>query len=519
MRLSQTICETADGYSSIFFAMMNKTRFRVHVFAAFAISLVIILTTSCGGNRSVNGTKGPEYSDDYSDIWKPVNCKLWGPYNVHDPSCIKAGEFFYLYSTDAIYFKERPEKEDFPEKMGNIQVRRSKDLVNWEFIGWAFDTIPAEAVQYLASVSGGKKPQNIWAPYVIEWKGQYRMYFAVSLFGAKTSYLGLAVSSSPEGPWDQKGAVVKTDDTDPMNAIDPTVIADAKTGRHWMHYGSFFGGLYCVELNPETGHTLKDGDKGHLVARRAEYRTRNLEAPEIIYNPELDKFYLFTSYDALFSHYNIRVGRSDKPEGPFVDCFGKDLADTTNNYPILTYAYRFSHHPGWAGVGHCGVINDNGRYFMFHQGRLAPDNLMIVLHVREMFWNSDGWPVVSPERYAAMPERKIKNRDVIGPWEMITLNEVKDTVVLWQGQIPYGGWHYDTTLFDNPVVISFREGGSMENWPGHTWKLNNDRLWIENSEGSTEFIVSNGWDWERKKQTLTASGINPKGIGVWVKKL
>lgn len=35
------------------------------------------------------------------------------------------------------------------------------------------------------------------------------------------------------------------------------------------------------------------------------------------------------------------VGRSDKPEGPFIDYFGKELKDTTNNFPILTAPYRF----------------------------------------------------------------------------------------------------------------------------------------------------------------------------------
>jgi arabinan endo-1,5-alpha-L-arabinosidase len=144
---------------------------------------------------------------------------------------------------------------------------------------------------------------------------------------------------------------------------------------------------------------------------------------------------------------------------------------------------------------------------------------MMVMHVRELFWNSDGWPVASPERYAAIPERKITSKDIAGPWEIIALNEVEDTVVLWQGQIPYGGWHYDTTLFDNPVVVSFKEGGGMDNWPGNTWKLNDGRLLVESQDGTTEFMVSNGWDWERKRQTLTATGINPKGIGIWGKKL
>lgn len=484
-----------------------------------SILLAVLFNSGCRNKITNSEVTGPDYDDNYSDIWQPVNHKKWGTYNVHDPACIKAGEYFYLYSTDAIWFKERPVKENFPEKMGNVQVRRSKDLVNWEFLGWAFDTIPADAIQYLERVSGDKGPQNIWAPYVVEWKEQFRLYYAVSLFGAQTSYLGLAVSSSPEGPWEQKGSVVKTDTTDLMNAIDASVIIDKKTGRHWMHYGSYFGGLFCVELNPETGLTLKDGDKGHLVARRADYKTDNLEAPEIIYNPELDKYFLFTSYDALFSHYNVRVGRSDNPQGPFFDYFGKNLTDTTNDFPILTYAYRFSGHPGWAGVGHCGVINNNGKYFMFHQGRLAPDNEMMVLHVREIFWNSDGWPVVSPQRYAGIPDGKIKSKDILGSWEIITLNEVNDSVVLWQGQIPWGGWHYDTTMFNNPVSVNFLDNGSAENIPGYKWNLKKGRLWLINDEDTVELIVANAWDWERKMPTIIVTGINSKGIGVVGKKI
>jgi arabinan endo-1,5-alpha-L-arabinosidase len=488
-------------------------------FSIIGLCLVTAIISSCRSDSKLTDVKGPFYKDDYSDITELKNYRQWGPYNVHDPSCIKAGDYYYLYSTDAVYLKERPKREDIPEEMGNIQVRRSKDLVNWEFAGWALDSIPEEAIAHIEAVSGGRRPRNIWAPYVLEWRGQFRLYYAVSIFGAKTSYIGLAVSSSPEGPWELKGCIVKTDETSRMNAIDPSVIADKKSGRHWMHYGSYFGGLYCIELNPETGLTLKEGDKGHLVARRADYRTRNLEAPEILYHPGLDQYFLFTSYDALFTHYNVRVGRSEQPQGPFLDYFGIDLADTTNNYPILTYAYRFSGHPGWAGVGHCGVINDDGRYFIFHQGRLAPDNLMMVLHVREIFWNSDGWPVVSPERYAAIPQSGIVKKDVTGDWEMIRLDEIADSVVLWQGQIPGGGWHYDTTLFNNPVAVNFNGDGSIDNMPGSHWKLRNNRLLIKNDEETIEMILSNSWDWEKKKRTITMTGIDKRGVGIWGKKI
>ena len=92
-----------------------------------------------------------------------------------------------------------------------------------------------------------------------------------------------------------------------------------------------------------------------------------------MYQPELGKYYLFTSYDPLMTTYNVRVAYSDSPEGPFVDFYGEDIKDTTNNVPILTAPYRFENHPGWAGTAHCGLIDaGDGRYFMVHQGRLCP---------------------------------------------------------------------------------------------------------------------------------------------------
>lgn len=52
------------------------------------------------------------------------------------------------------------------------------------------------------------------------YQGIYRLYYCVSAFGRNTSYIGMAESDSPEGPWIQKGCVVKTGEGDAMNAID-----------------------------------------------------------------------------------------------------------------------------------------------------------------------------------------------------------------------------------------------------------------------------------------------------------
>ena len=320
--------------------------------------LAVGILVSCSAPTAFVPVPSPNpWADDYTALSSMENYKQWGTYNVHDPACKKIGDTYYLYSTDAIFAENRKEAKEKNVPLGFVQVRKSKDLVHWDFVGWAFPEIPAPAIEWVHSQAEGKGATNIWAPYLMPYQGIYRLYYCVSAFGRNTSYIGMAESDSPEGPWIQKGCVVKTGEGDAMNAIDPSVIEDPETGKWWMHYGSYFGGLYCVELNPETGMTMQPEDHGHLIARRANYRKDNLEAPEIMYQPELGKYYLFTSYDPLMTTYNVRVAYSDSPEGPFVDFYGEDIKDTTNNVPILTAPYRFENHPGWAGTAHCGLID------------------------------------------------------------------------------------------------------------------------------------------------------------------
>ncbi|HKJ45649.1 MAG TPA: arabinan endo-1,5-alpha-L-arabinosidase [Balneolales bacterium] len=497
---------------------------KVRVVLLSAIMIVAtIFMVSCNKQQkeSQKSIYAPGIKDNYRDIAGIRHYKQWGTHNVHDPSCIKAGDYYYLFSTDAIYHPRGVSMKSDSIHIGNIQVRRSKDLVHWQFMGWAFTHIPDNIVQYIKNVSGGKKPNGIWAPYITKFGDQFRLYYAVSVFGANTSYIGLATSKSPMGPWKQMGSVVKTDTNNVMNAIDPTVAKDPNNGKEWLIYGSYFNGIYCLPLNSATGLAKNPGGHGKLIAKRANGDTQIIEAPEVIYNSKLKKYFLFVSYGPLFTHYNVRVGRADKPDGPYYDFYGHNMARPQNNYPVLTYAYRFRNHPGWAGVGHCGVLDDNGQYFMFHQGRLAPGNEMMDLHVRKIFWTPSGWPVVSPERYDAIPQTPITQNDIKGKWEQINLHTIKDTVKLWQGQIPPGGWHYDTTEFDNSIIKNYLSSGMIDGNPQETWKLDGKHLEIINSEkeDTTILTVSNGWDWENNRKTIVYTGLGSNGFSIWGKKV
>ena len=87
------------------------------------------------------------WDDNYLSVAKMEDYRQWGTYNVHDPSCRKLGDYYYMYSTDAIFGENRREAQEKGVPLGYIQMRRSKDLVHWEFLGWAFPEIPGEAVE------------------------------------------------------------------------------------------------------------------------------------------------------------------------------------------------------------------------------------------------------------------------------------------------------------------------------------------------------------------------------------
>ena len=253
-----------------------------------------------------------DINDTYPDVAPLESWQLWGPYNTHDPSVIKDDDYYYSYSTDAAFGVEAPV---------GIQIRKSRDLVEWIFVKWALKSLPSQGSNFIKS-RGGTPFNSLWAPYIMKVGSEFRLYYSLSSARPRLSVIGLLVSTSPEGPWTEKGLAVTSldDNLIQTNAIDPTVVID-KQGQHWMYYGSAWDGIYILKLDPSTGLAEEAGDKGKRIAQRGfagNTINGNIEGPEIIYNAAFDKYYLFIAYDWLETKYNVRVGRSDFPEGPFM---------------------------------------------------------------------------------------------------------------------------------------------------------------------------------------------------------
>lgn len=459
---------------------------------SFLFVLFIALGSVCAQRTAPANFTPPQFFDTYHEFWNQRD--RWTIFNVHDPSIHKDGEWFYMYNTDVSLGGGTP--------IGGHK-RRSRDLINWEFLGTAFEGIPQSAVDFfrLHNPNFREADVGIWAPFLFRAENEWRLYYSApgGLVNQNLAFLGFATSQSAGGPWIDRGRVASSIPGDTINAIDPSVVINVATGQHWMVYGSYEMGMYMVELNPATGGLLREGDRGHIVARRSGTRHAAIEGPEVIHRDGW--YYLFVSYDWLGDFYNVRVGRSRVPEGPYFDFHGRNMAEWSDNFPMILFPYRFNHHVGWQGTGHNSVFRDGDRFFTAHQGRPSSSPYNMVLHVREIFW-IDGWPVLSPQRYAAVPQSPVTPEMIVGEWEHIPL------------------------VFDRSrpnlrsVMVSFQSNGHFNNRLSNTWEMNGDTLIMRWGAGHVDrLIVRNSWDWENRNLTLTFTGMRQDGLNVWGKKI
>ncbi len=444
-------------------------------------------------------------NDTYPQLASNAFALQWGPYNLHDPSIVKDGDWYYCYSTDVAY--------GGTARVG-IMVRRSRDLVDWQYVGWAVNSLPALGAQHITS-NGGTPVQGLWAPYIMKVGSEFRLYYSLAATQGRVSAIGLLTSSSPEGPWTEKGLVVTSVNEGPgTNAIDPSVVV-TPAGQHWMVYGSSWDGLFELQLNPATGLPLNSGDKGARIARRGNTGGQpngNLEGAEIVYNAQTNMYYLFASYDWLSTKYNVRVFRSSSPNGPFLDWNGVDVDNLADNGPMILSPYKFQNHGGWQGVAHPSVFQSTGKFFMAHQGRPGVNPGFMVMHVREIFWTPEGWPMVSPERFANVEQTPITTEQLAGEYEQIVLTQ---TVVPGFGNEqtdPNFSVAFNTTLMAN---------GTINGDPNNTWVY--DAPWLTLRWAGGMFLdkmhVSRERDWENKKpSTIVMTGLNGGGLAIWMKK-
>lgn len=411
----------------------------------------------------------------------------WTTNFTHDGAILKEADTYYVFSTD--YMVGSPPKP-------GIQIRKSKDLIHWQFAGRVFDQVTEEAFDW----TGGN---TFWAPAITKIAGKFYLYYSVSKVGSRTSYIGLATAAHIDGPWEDKGVVVASKDGDgkTVNAIDPHVLQD-EHGKWWMTYGSYFGGIFLTEIDPKDGKLMKESYEGMLLAKRKDM-TMGIEGPEILYNTKTGYYYLMVSYGWLEDTYNVRIGRSKSIKGPYVDSRGRDLRDTSDESfdtgVKIIGGYQFRGDDGYVGTGHAAFLKDGKDTFIIHQARPNEDIYWSQLQVRKVYWTKDGWPVVSPERYAGESEIKIKDAHMVGEWDILTFPRFDD------GQ-------------QKSEKVTLKKNGKLLNEKG-SWRLKNHMLTLRVGQETYDMQMGAAWDWENWKSTIIMTGMSKDGTTIWAKRL
>jgi arabinan endo-1,5-alpha-L-arabinosidase len=175
--------------------------------------------------------------------------------------------------------------------------------------------------------------------------------------------------------------VVATGDLD-CNAIDPGLLLDPTDGKLWLTYGSYIGFIRLVELDPKTGKRVNPNDTPVNLAV-------NCEASDMIYHDGW--YYLLATHGSCCvgsaSGYNIRLGRSKKVTGPFLDNTGIDMIQGGGKL-LITSSGRL------VGPGHFGLLDlgDGVQKFSMHWEADLDRGGASVLDLRPLLWQ-DGWPV------------------------------------------------------------------------------------------------------------------------------
>lgn len=398
--------------------------------------------------------------------------------SVHDPSIVKLekGSYYIIGS--------------------HLGAARSNDLMNWtpaanSNLGSTQTTFFTNIYTDLAipenwsnTTDGYNLAGNMWAPDIIynEKMGKYCMYLSVN-GQVWNSSIVLCTSDNIDGPYAYQGTIVysgftnnavnNVNDTDVpqvlgsnpdisryltngswnaaygTNAIDPAVFYD-EDGNLWMIYGSWFGGIYMLELDETTGlrdynvkyETIANVSDAYMGKKAAGGNYASGEGPYIEYMkaPGSNKgyYYLFMSYGYFNANggYNMRIFRSENPDGPYVDQNGNsaiyprggdNIGGTIGERLMSNYQWSCNSQPYKAQGHNSALMDDDGKLYVIYHTKFDDAFGFHEVRVHQMIMNEDGWPTAAAYEYSGetLSENGHSDAAVTGEYEFIfhTLNQ------------------------------------------------------------------------------------------------
>ncbi|QWV04512.1 family 43 glycosylhydrolase [Pseudoalteromonas shioyasakiensis] len=461
--------------------------------------------------------------------------------SVHDPSVVKVDDTYYIFGS-------------------HLAAAKSTDLLNWEMISSlsaneAVNESPLFDYNYTAEIAEGIEWTDgftgNWAADVIQApNGKFWFYYnhcaqdnpdtpdVVDEVCWNRSYLGLAEADNIEGPYKNKGIFLRSGyrseaeftaypldngqttwngAVDP-NAIDPAAFYDAD-GKLWMVYGSYSGGIFVLAMDEETG--MPEAGQGYgkkLVG--GDFRA--MEGAFVMYSPESEYYYLFFSVAGfdLNGGYNIRVARSKTPDGPYLDNAGNDIA-AIGGLEVgekLMGGFEYTQElgetaPAWGyqSPGHNSAYYDEatGRHILVTHTRFPqtstefPENTAAhQVRVHEMFINSLGWPMASPQRYVPLEgDNMVVADELYGYYKFINHGNDVNTDAI------------------RSMHIALNEDHSVTgDDPGIWYMIDDSNIKLELDSGTYFGVAKWQWDDATKAMAVTVSATSSEGATIWASK-
>lgn len=379
-----------------------------------------------------------------------------------------------------------------------------------------------------------------WAPDIIYNKTMKKWCMYMSLNGDNwCSTIVCFISDDLEGPWIYQGPVVcsgfsgryahngfaasgdwkntdlaiatgctslpqqyNTDEWSPYgpNCIDPCVFYDDDDNL-WMSYGSWFAGIFMIKLDKENG--LRDYTNTYPYQVKGVTTTAGAADANATSDPYFGKkiaggwgvsgeasyiqkvgkyYYLFMSYGGLTAAggYQIRVFRSEKPDGPYKDCLTSTGIDAMYGKYILNFGGDAKRDEGvklfgnyqWETMpnaelaqGHNSAIVDHkGRALIVYHTRFMNRDEAHEVRVHQLFVNQDGWLVAAPYEFSGetytdndiATQQLYDATEVVGDYQIIAHPYRQNTAAM---------------AYEKPVTIHLNADGSISGKYTGKWEL------------------------------------------------
>jgi beta-xylosidase len=266
-----------------------------------------------------------------------------------DPDIVKTGDDFYMTASS---FNAVP----------GLPILHSKDLVNWNLIGYALKRQPP--FDHFSTPQHGN---GVWAPSIRYNKGEYFIYYGDPDFG-----IYMVNAKDPAGPWDEPVLVQEG-----KGLIDPSPLWDDDGKAYLVHaFAGSRAGIKSIlvvhRMSPDgtklldEGKIVFDGHEEHPTVEGAKFSKRN------------GYYYIFAPAGGVSTGWQL-VLRSKNPFGPYEERIVMHQGKTDINGP----------HQG----GHVNLKSGES-WFVHFQDKEAYGR---IVHLQPMVWKND-WPVIGEDK-------------------------------------------------------------------------------------------------------------------------